>query len=506
MGAIAVIQDPTAWLDSMSGDLAGLFPEITVVLTLVLLLGFDLLFKGKKSIGLASIAFIGLSMTLAVQLVHAGLLEQPLRLFQLLLLDDIGHFVSILLTAGLLFALIIAAVTKQNAETLFEKSEGLLLLNGLLLGALLMVKSTNLLMVYVSIELVSICSYLLTGIFTGKSKAEAALKYLLFGGVASAIMLFGMSWLYGFTGSLDLNPAFFAALQSVPQLPLIIALVMTAGGLFFKLSAVPFHIWSPDVFQAAPTPVVAVFSGLPKLASLIIIFRVANGLATTALDWQMLLSIIAMASMLFGNFSALRQSNAKRMMAYSSIAHAGFLLVGLITYSNAGGISLLFYASVYLVMNLAAFLLIAFLENRTGSSDFNDLKGVGNQMPYLGILVVVVMIALTGLPPTAGFSAKLYVFSALWESWQAQDSPVLLWLFVFGLINSVIALFYYLKLPYFLFFKENPDLVTVKSLTVSHKIWGTIFVLPLLLWFFQSEGLLDVLNNINFGLWSPINE
>ena len=127
-------------------------------------------------------------------------------------------------------------------------------------------------------------------------------------------------------------------------------------------------------------------------------------------------------------------------------------------------------------------------------------------MPYLGILVVVVMIALTGLPPTAGFSAKLYVFSALWESWQSQDSLVLLWLFVFGLINSVIALFYYLKLPYFLFFKENPDLVTVKSLTVSHKIWGTIFVLPLLLWFFQSQGLLDVLNNINFDLWSPINE
>ena len=185
-------------------------------------------------------------------------------------------------------------------------------------------------------------------------------------------------------------------------------------------------------------------------------------------------------------------------MAYSSIAHAGFLLVGLLAYSESGKVAMLFYACIYLVMNAAAFLLIKLVERKTGSSHIDAYRGLGNRLPYLGVLFVIVMIALTGLPPTVGFNAKLYVFSAIWESGQALGKTVLFWVFLFGLLNTAVALFYYLKVPYFMFFKPAEADGEVMKMTWSQKLWGTILVLPLLLWFFQSNWLMEALNNINF--------
>lgn len=485
-------------LGTLSEDVWMLAPEISVVITLLLLFGYDMLFKRNKEIGLASIAFCGLASTFVLLAFQWSNFSTDLILMGgLLCYDQLSLFLKLTFTIGGALGLVIATRNTES-NNLFRSGETLVILFGLFLGVFLMTMAGNLLMIYLSIEVVSICSYILTGILKGKKKAEAALKYLLFGAVSSAVMLYGISWLYGFTGTLDItSQAFMIGLAEVPALPLTIALIMTLGGIIFKLGAVPFHIWSPDVYEAAPTAIVSIFSTLPKLAALTILFRVVNVLPSGLFDWQLILGVIAIASMTVGNFSALWQKDAKRMLAYSSIAHAGFLLVGLIAYTEAGNTAMLFYGAIYLVMNFGAFLLITMLEKRTGSSAFDDLRGLGTAMPFLGVLAVIVMIALTGLPPTVGFNAKLYIFSAIWEGYQADNNSILLWVFIVGLLNTVVALFYYLRLPYYLFFKSGERAVLEKSSAVDH-IWGTIMVLPLLLWFFQSEWLMDVLNSINF--------
>lgn len=485
-------------LAGLSGDLYALLPELAVLATLLLLLAFDLIFKNRKEIGLASMGFCGLIATVSVLLFYWFNYEEGGTLMNgLLRFDQMGIFLKILFVIGGLFGLLIASQGKDKA--LFRSGESMVILMGLILGTFLMSSANNLLMLYLSIETVSICSYLLTGLLRGKKRAEASLKYLLFGAVASAVMLYGISWLYGFTGTLDYtSPAFVEGLSSIPALPLGIALVMLLGGLIFKLGAVPFHIWSPDVYEAAPTSIVAVFSILPKLAALALVFRLVQVLPAGLFDWQWALGLVAIASMTFGNFSALWQKDVKRIMAYSSIAHAGFLSVGLLAYSQSGNVAMLFYATIYVFMNGAAFLLIKLAEAKVGSAHLDDFRGLGNRAPYLGVLFVIVMIALTGLPPTAGFNAKLYVFSAIWESGQVMGRSVLTWVFLFGLLNTAVALFYYLKVPYYMFFKASGESEQVIPLTFVQKLWGTILVMPLLLWFFQSNWLMEALNNINF--------
>ena len=276
-------------LASTSQDIWVLLPEITIVITIVLLIVFDLIFKKNKSIGLSVIAFVGLAYCFALTIQQWHEIEASKSLMSGLL--DINRL-SIFLKGGFIIGLSIALITAirsdKRQEDFFKSSEILVMLFGLLLGASFMTMSSNLLMIYISIEVVSICSYILTGLTKGKKKAEAAIKYLIYGAVASAIMLYGMSWLYGFTGTLNLTDQSFAsALNEIPQLPLSIACIMVMGGFLFKLGAFPLHIWSPDVYEATPTPIVAVFSVLPKLAALTIILKFVNLVNVPSIDWEL---------------------------------------------------------------------------------------------------------------------------------------------------------------------------------------------------------------------------
>jgi len=492
-------------LASTSQDIWVLLPEITIVITIVLLIVFDLIFKKNKSIGLSVIAFVGLAYCFALTIQQWHEIEASKSLMSGLL--DINRL-SIFLKGGFIIGLSIALITAirsdKRQEDFFKSSEILVMLFGLLLGASFMTMSSNLLMIYISIEVVSICSYILTGLTKGKKKAEAAIKYLIYGAVASAIMLYGMSWLYGFTGTLNLTDQSFAsALNEIPQLPLSIACIMVMGGFLFKLGAFPLHIWSPDVYEATPTPIVAVFSVLPKLAALTIILKFVNLVNVPSIDWELWIGILAIASMTVGNFSALWQKDIKRMLAYSSIAHAGFLLVGILAFSSSGNQAMLFYGSIYLIMNFAAFFLVQTFERQTGSTSFESIKGLGIKIPFISSLILIVMISLTGLPPTAGFNSKLYIFSALWESYQTGGHSILIWVFVIGLLNTVIALFYYLKLPYLLFFKKPTQELQLDNKEITDGLLGTLFVLPLLLLFFRSDWLVGLMNSINFELWIP---
>lgn len=371
------------------------------------------------------------------------------------------------------------------------------LLLSMVLGLCLMTMSVNLLMIYLSIEIVSIASYILTSIEKSKKSLEGGLKYILFGATSSAVMLYGMSLLYGITGTLDVtSPDFSRGLAQIDSLASSVAIILTISGFLFKVSAAPFHIWTPDVYESAPTPVVAFFSVAPKIAGFLVAIRFYSALPN---HLQNITAVLALASITFGNFSALWQTNAKRMLAYSTIAHTGFILIGLVTMSQLGMNAIVFYLVVMLFTNLAVFLLIEFLEHNEprmedrNNSTIEKFRGLGRVNPFYGIMMLMVMVSLAGLPPTAGFMAKLNIFTALWESYQTTHESILLWLFMFGLLNTAVSLFFYLKIPFMMFFKEPLENQRLE-LNAKQYFLIIILILPILILFFKADWLMDLVN------------
>lgn len=388
-----------------------------------------------------------------------------------------------------------------KGEDLLKRGEYHFLILMVLLGAMLLIQVNNLLLFYLSLELISITSYLLINFNFDKKSFEAGIKYLLFGAMASGLMLYGLSLLYGLAGSLDLSKlGEFIGHAQVSGIWLPLALILFFAGIWFKLALVPMHIWSPDAYEAGPTPVVAYISIVPKVAVLIFFsqFVSTTQLNLVDFDWKMIFSILAVASMFIGNLSALSQTNAKRMMAYSSIAHSGMLIIGVIVGNTFGLQVMLFYAIVYAFMNLGAFYLIDLLE-KAGFEQMKDLAGLGRKTPLLGVFVVLIMVALAGLPPTGGFTAKLLMFTALWEYYQTEGHQYLIWMFGLGLLNTAISLFFYLKIPYYMLIHPGESEKNVKFSLKDGTIIAVIVFLVLLS-FFRADLLLNVLNQFNFAL------
>jgi NADH-quinone oxidoreductase subunit N len=368
-----------------------------------------------------------------------------------------------------------------------------ILLISMVLGLCLMTMSLNLLMIYLSIEIVSIASYVLTAIEKNKKGFESGLKYILFGATSSAVMLYGMSLLYGMTGTLDIaSPDFSRGITQVDMVASTVAIVLTISGFLFKVSATPFHIWAPDVYESAPTSLVAFFSVAPKIAGFLVAIRFYSAIPN---QLQNITAVLALASITFGNFSALWQNNAKRMLAYSSIAHTGFILIGLVSMSQLGMNAIVFYLVIMLFTNLAAFLLVDFVETSTSVTNalITNFKGLGRINPFYGIMMLIVMVSLAGLPPTAGFLAKLNIFTALWETYQTSHESILLWLFIFGLLNTAVSLFFYLKIPFMMFFKEPLDNQEFE-LNSKQYFLAIILVLPILILFFKADWLMDLVS------------
>lgn len=373
------------------------------------------------------------------------------------------------------------------------------LLTSIVLGAHLLAMSTNLVMIFISLEMVSISSYILVRFSFDKASAEGSLKYFVFGSVAAALMLYGFSLLYGLSGTLDITDPLFTTNLQGRQTPLVvIGGFLSLAGLLFKVAAVPMHSWAPDVYDAAPVPVIAFFSVVPKLAGIAVLGRFILAInlygQSYAVDWQVVMAAIAMLTLTMGNFGALWQTHPKRMMAYSSIAQTGFLLVGIAAFSPQGTQFTFFYAVAFVVANYLVFWYMLYFENATTIKDFSGLGKVA-VVPALGLLVGFV--ALTGLPPTAGFTGKLFIFSGLWESYAATHKPVLLWLLVFGLLNTAVALFYYLRIPYYAFLKPVPGGLVEKK-GPSQNLFALVLVFVILYLFFQPGVLMGWINRINF--------
>ena len=506
-----IIASLKADLQQVLDSVGGIIPELIIVATLLLVVLLDLckIKEGKllPFVTAAGIVLAGFFLHSQNLLSQAGEEGYFLGMIQP---DSLSAFLKGLFLIAALLSIWMGQRVMAGGVRINRLGEYHTLLLSLLLGAMLMSMTTNFLFIYLSIELVSISSYILTNFSFSRKSAEAGIKYLLFGAVASAVMLFGISLIYGFTGTLNFASASFQfSLLSlnIDAVALLVAGFMTLAGFLFKISAVPFHVWAPDVYESAPIPVVAFFSVVPKLAGLAILIRFLQYFHESSIlfvsvhfDWQLVLAVLAGLSMFVGNLAAVWQDNARRMLAYSSIAHTGFLLSGVLAYSSLGIKSVIFYASIYLLMNFAAFILVKILYGKTGNESIRSWSGLGKKVPYLGAAMVVVMIALTGLPPTAGFTAKLLVFTSLWEAYQGSGNAVLGYLLLSGVVNTVIALFYYLKIPYFMYFRTggNELVQEIDKSSVGEKVLLGILVSLLLLFFFKADWLLKEINSIDF--------
>jgi NADH-quinone oxidoreductase subunit N len=479
-------------------SVALLIPELIVLVSLIASLLLGLALKHRRTIILKSLAFLtyGIAIiTIVIQLPT----ESQVLFGGMMRVDEFSSYFKILfLTGGIL------GVWMYGTDNKNTYSEYILLLNAIILGSCILSSSTNFIMVLLSMELISLSSYLLAGFGFDKKSAEGSLKYFLFGTVATACMIYGLSILYGMAGTLDFSSEpYVNNLITFSSPLLLIGAILTLAGLLFKITAVPFHLWAPDVYESAPTSVVAFISVVPKLAGIAVITRFTmaiNLFGQSGYNWQMILAIVSIISILIGNLSALSQKNTKRMLAYSSVAQAGFLLVGLVTFSMDGIHFMLFYAAVFLVMNFLVFHALHQFENNLRQLSLSAFSGLGAGAVIPSLSILVGLVALTGLPPTAGFTAKLLIFGSLWGSYQQNEEWFLLTLFTIGLLNTVVSLFFYLKIPYYLFIKSKNGIDSEIKTDVAGNLLSLILVIVLFYLFISPDGLMGWINKITFVL------
>lgn len=384
--------------------------------------------------------------------------------FGMLTIDDFSVYARGIIQVALLICIIFIQQHFQHKK--FGKNLGDVysILLAAALGMNILTMTSNWLLAFIAIETVSISSYILVGYFSeNKKQSEASMKYVLFGSVSAAVMLYGLSLIYGFTGNLDFTSfEHIQGLIEAPKILLSIALLFMFVGIGFKLSFVPFHMWAPDVYEGAPTPITTFLSTVPKIGALVLLARLFEEWTSTSFFFSelvlILVSVAAIVTMLAGNLIALRQSNIKRMMAYSSIGHTGFLLMALVGNLASEPQVLLFYIAVYTIMNLAVFGLIDVLEQKTGSAQLENYQGLGKQFPIVFSILTLLGISLVGLPPTAGFVGKLFVFTSIFDLFQFNNNRYYLILLVVGALTSVISLFYYFKIPLFAFLRKGEEI------------------------------------------------
>ena len=428
------------------------FTEIWLVLTAMVVLLVDLFIEFEnKNKTLNGIAFLGVSLALLTlpcsgSLCCSGVCalgSLPVEAFNgSLKTDGLALFFKMIILLGTLFTLL-ASFRYFNSQAIRYRAEFIAILLFATAGATSLVSSQEIITLYVSLETLTISSFLLAA-FLKKDKAsnEAGLKYLLMGAFSSAILLFGFSYLYGLTGTTiiaDMGQRLATQPSSAIE---ILAVILVVAGLAFKISLAPFHMWTPDVYEGAPTPVTAFLSVVSKTAGFAAFVKLFwEGLAVPALTpiWVGLFSILAALSMVLGNLEALPQSNIKRLLGYSSIAQAGYLMAGFLAGGSLGLTALLFYLLVYLLANMAVFMTVVIVADKTGSEQIVDYAGLWKRAPLLGVVLTVSLFSLAGLPPFAGFAGKWYLFSA-------AVSKGFVWLALTGVLFSAVSLYYYLQI------------------------------------------------------------
>ena len=425
-------------------------PEIILVITILACLITDLFLKKSKTDLIGWILGIGL-VIVGLSVYNLSSVPPTTLFLDMIVIDPFSSYMKIIIIISTL--LIIVASWANGELSKYRKGEYFTLIGIMVVGLFLMTSSIDIIMLYVSIEVVSIMSFVLAGYLKLNTRSnEAGLKYVIYGAFSSGVMLFGLSLVFGLTGSTNyfVIQEAISSIDSSANPALIMALLMIFAGFGYKISSVPFHFWTPDVYEGAPTTITAYLSVAPKAAGFAMIIRFfhqvfsdsvalsGNAMGYTDLPWPEIIGILAVVTMTLGNLVAIQQESIKRMLAYSSIAHAGYMMLALPVLSIDAVESIMIYLFVYIFMNLGAFFIVIIVKNKTGGETFDEYDGLGWKMPIVGALMTLFMLSLTGLPPTAGFVGKLYIFKTL-----VGAGNDFLWLVVAGGINSVISLYYY---------------------------------------------------------------
>ncbi len=455
--------------------LSAIGPEMVLVITAMVVLVMEV-FAAKK--GKDHLAYLSLLGVLAASALTMKLQGDAWTTFSgMYVVDNFGMFFKLICLLGLGMTILVSV--KYNQDEGIDAGEYYAMLLFATSGMFFMISGSDMITIFMGLEVMSIALYILAGYTRARTLSnEASMKYFILGAVSSAILLYGMALMYGATGSTKLE-AIGAAISadSVNINVLILGAVLMLVGFGFKVAAVPFHMWTPDVYQGAPAPVTGFMSAGPKAAAFAAFLRVFNeALPALQADWWVLIWILAVLTMTLGNLAALMQNDVKRMLAYSSIAHAGYILVGFVAGGELGSSSILFYMLVYTFMNIGAFAVVTVVsragEKKTAISDYT---GLGYKYPLMAIVLVIFLFALAGIPPTSGFMGKLYIFLAALKQGYV-------FLAIIAVLNSVVSVYYYLRLSVVMYMRDEkaedlpalnfaPSLVAALAIAVYGSLW-----------------------------------
>jgi NADH-quinone oxidoreductase subunit N len=464
------------------------WPEVIVVIAALIVLSADLMFLRTSETRLrgfiaALLSLVGCAAAI-VWILHAP--QSANVLDGMLVLNPLAQRMQI----ALLILTMLTILTFMGSSFTQHVSEYLALILLATVSMMFLVSTQNLLVIFLSLELLSLSLYILTA-FNKRSarSAEAALKYFVFGGISAAFLLFGASLLYGLSNSTNL--ASIASSLHSPSLDplLIVAMVMTVVGLGFKVAAAPFHFWAPDVYQGAPAPSAALIASGSKVAGFFIFFQVmaigfagAEGSAVWdgyVAGWVPVVAIVAALSMVLGNLVAILQSSVRRLLAYSAIAHAGYMLLGISSHTGQSFSALLYYAITYALTVLGAFGVVAVVEEATGGDTLSDFAGLSRRAPVPSFCMLIFLLSLAGIPPLAGFFGKFYLFSAVLAS--TPGSLGLLWLVVLAIAMSAVSLYYYLKVLKYIYVADPPAGTAPIHISVLRQVVLCLIALSLVL-------------------------
>jgi NADH-quinone oxidoreductase subunit N len=464
-----------------------ILPEIFIALSIMFLLVLGV-FKKDSSNLIFNISLLVLLITAIITLNETSSINRITLFNDSIVVDYMASLMKIITLVGAFFVLVISS----NYLKIFKifKIEYPILILSSVLGMMVMISSNDLMVFYMGLELQSLALYVLATFNRDELKSsEAGLKYFVLSALSSGLLLYGCSLIYGFSGSTNFD--IISTQLNSNEYVLTFGIVFILVGLAFKISAVPFHMWAPDVYEGSPTSVTLFFTMVPKIAALTVFIRFLYVPFLNLIDqWQMIIIFLSIASMLFGAIAAIGQTNIKRLIAYSSIGHIGYTLAGLATGSIEGIQSSIVYISIYVVMNLALFSCLLMLKrNNNYYEDIEDLSGLSKNHPLLSLSLLVILFSLAGIPPLAGFFAKFYIFAAVLEQ-------SMYFLAIVGLLSTVIAAFYYLRIIKIIYFdKEKEKYDDDHSLWLKFSI--TFSTILILLYFIFPSQLIEVVSRIN---------
>jgi NADH-quinone oxidoreductase subunit N len=462
-------------------------PEIFISLSIMFLLVLGV-FKNDSSKIIFNISLLVLLIASIITLNETFSIDRVTLFNNSVIIDHMSSLMKIITLIGAFLVLVISSAYLKSFK-IFKIEYPVLILSSVL-GMMVMISSNDLMVFYMGLELQSLALYVLATFNRDQLKSsEAGLKYFVLSALSSGLLLYGCSLIYGFSGSTNFNV--ISSQLNSNEYVLTFGIVFILVGLAFKISAVPFHMWAPDVYEGSPTSVTLFFTMVPKIAALTVFIRFLYVPFLNLIDqWQMIIIFLSIASMLFGAIAAIGQTNIKRLVAYSSIGHIGYTLAGLATGSNEGIQSSIIYISIYVIMNLALFSCLLMLKrNDQYYEDIDDLSGLSKNHPLLSLSLLVILFSLAGIPPLAGFFAKFYIFKSVIEQ-------SMYFLAIVGLLSTVIAAFYYLRIIKIIYFdKEREKYDEDHSLGLKFSL--TFSTILILLYFIFPSQLIDVVSRIN---------